>query len=293
MYIKEKCPCDNACCTNGTCAACANEAIDSADEGSCCSEGGGTEMQHPLSGSIYKIAGVFLIFFLATLVVNNIKTFKRIGIADRMPNSITIEGTGKVTAAPNIAVTNIGLVTEKLDVAAAQTENSNKMNALIVSLQKIGIAKDDIRTTQYQIYPKYSYDQKNGSTITGYSVSQGMDVKIRDLSKISEVLAAAGAAGANQVSGIQFTIDEPKNLHAEARTEAVQDAQEKAEKLADELGISLGRVISFSESQGGSAPQPYPMMAKESADGMGGAAPEIQGGTLDIVSTVAVTYEIQ
>lgn len=295
MYINEKCPCENDCCAGGTCAMCANEALEAMDEGSCCggSEvGGGAEMVHPLSSPVFKFVGVFLIIFLITLIANNIKTFKRIGMADRQQNAITIEGLGKVTAAPNIAVTSVGLVTEKSDVAAAQLENSKKMNALVASLKKLGIADEDIKTAQYQIYPKYSYEEKKGSSITGYSVSQSLDVKIRDLTKISEVLAAAGGAGANQVSGIQFTIDEPKNLHAEARAEAVKDAQDKAEKLANDLGIRLGRVIGFSESQGGS-PVPYPMMAKDAVGGYAEAAPQIQAGTLDIQSNVSVTYEIR
>lgn len=292
MYINEKCPCENDCCLNGTCASCAQEAFDSADDGDCCGGSSESEFVHPLSSPVFKFVGVFLIIFLITLIANNIKTFRRIGIADLQQNAITIEGLGKVTAAPNIAVTSVGLVTEKSDVAAAQLENSQKMNALVASLKKIGIAEDDIKTAQYQIYPKYSYEEKKGSSITGYSVSQSLDVKIRDLAKISDVLAAAGVAGANQVSGIQFTIDEPKNLRAEARAEAVKDAQDKAEKLANDLGIRLGRVIGFSESQGGS-PVPYPMMAKDAVGGYAEAAPQIQAGTLDIQSNVSVTYEIR
>jgi len=291
MYINEKCPCENDCCANGTCASCANEALDAMDEESCCG-GGEIETVHPLSSPVFKFVGVFLIIFLITLIANNIRTFGRIGMADRQTNAITIEGTGKVVAAPNIAVTSIGLVTEKADVAAAQVENSQKMKALVASLKKLGIADEDIKTAQYQIYPKYSYEEKKGSTITGYSISQSLDVKIRDLTKISEVLASAGAAGANQVSGIQFTIDEPKNLRAEARAEAVKDAQDKADKLAQDLGVRLGRVIGFSESQGGS-PVPYPMMAKDAVGGYAEAAPQIQAGTLDIQSNVSVTYEIR
>ena len=292
MYINEKCPCENDCCMDGTCTRCANEALGAMDEESCCGGGDEVDITHPLSSPVFKFVGVFLIVFLITLIANNIKTFNRIGIADRQPNAITIEGTGKVTAAPNIAVTSVGLVTEKTDVAAAQTENSQKMKALVASLKKLGIADEDIKTAQYQIYPKYSYEEKKGSTITGYSISQSLDVKIRDLSKISEVLAAAGAAGANQVSGIQFTIDEPKNLRAEARAQAVKDAQDKADKLANDLGVHLGRVIGFSESQGGS-PVPYPMMAKDAVGSYAEAAPQIQAGTLDIQSNVSVTYEIR
>lgn len=239
------------------------------------------------------IVGVLLAFFLITLSFNNLKKFHTIGQAPRQPYSITITGTGKITSAPNIATTQVGLVTEKSDAGAAQSENSQKMNKLIAALQGLGIAQADLKTTQYQVYPKYSYDAKAGSTITGYSVSQNVEVKIRDLQKISAVLAAAAAAGSNQVSGIAFTIDDQKKLEAEAREAAIKDAKEKAEVLADQLGVELGRVVSFSESQGGAMPQPYPMMAKESVGAAPQVAPDIQAGSLEIQSDVAVTFEIE
>ena len=295
MYINEKCPCDNECCENGTCARCAHEALGAMDEGSCCGggESGGSELVHPLSSPVYKFVGVFLIILLATMIANNLKAFRKIGLADRQQNTITIEGSGKITATPNIAVTDIGLVTEKADVAEAQAENSKKMNDLIAGLKKLDIAADDIKTTQYQVYPKYSYEEKRGSTITGYSVSQSVHVKIRDLNKISAVLAAVGSFGANQVSGIQFTIDEPKNLETEARAAAIEDAQDRAKILSKDLGVRLGKVVGFSESARGGAPMPYAMMDKATAGGYAEAAPQIQSGTLDIQSNVVITYEIR
>ena len=244
-------------------------------------------------GPMVKIIGLFVILFLATLIVNNLKTFGHIGEAPRMPYTITISGEGKVTAAPNIAVTSVGLVTEKNDVGAAQSENTQKMNKLIAAMKAAGIADEDLKTTQYQIYPKYSYDSKTGSNITGYSVTQSVEIKIRDLTKISDVLAKAGEAGANQVTGVQFTIDEPKNLRAEAREEAVKDAEEKAEKLAKELGVRLGKVVNFNEMRSGDMPSPMPMYAKEGMGGAADSAPTVQTGTLEINSEVAVTYEIK
>lgn len=241
--------------------------------------------------AVVAIVGVALTVYIATLVVSNIKKFSYIGAPTPPSRTLTISGSGKIIATPNIGVTNIGLVTEKADVAAAQQENSQKMNKLLVALKELGIKDEDIRTTQYQIYPKYSYEEKKGSQITGYSVTQSVEVKIRDLTKISQVLARAGEAGANQVSGITFTIDEQKNLRAQAREEAVKDAKEKASKLATQLGVTLGDVITFSESAGITPPEPRYMMMKE----MGGVgdAPDIQSGSLEIISNVDVTFELQ
>lgn len=238
---------------------------------------------------------IMVIIFLGTIIANNIKKNKEIGIAPRTPYTITITGTGKVTATPTIATTNVGLVTDKADVASAQTENTNKMNALIAALKSLGIDSADIKTAQYQINPKYTYDQKNGSTINGYSVTQSVEVKIRDLTKISAVLAKAGDAGANQVSGIQFTIDEPKNLQAQARDLAVQDAKDKAQKLAATLGVQISRVVNFSEGTPNNIPGPIPMMYAKNAVGIGGSvpAPDVQSGSVEVTSDVAITYEIQ
>lgn len=295
MYVNDKCPCGNKCCSSGTCAACANDAIDGGamDREGCCGQGGGASMMSHQRSPLVKVLALLLMVFLASLIVNNIRKFKYIGRAPTSPYTITIAGMGKVTATPTIAVTNVGLVTEKLDVAAAQAENSEKINKLIAAMKALEISSDDIKTTQYQIYPKYSYEEKRGSQITGYSVTQSVEVKIRDLAKISQVLAKAGEAGANQVSGIQFTIDDPKNLRAEAREQAVKDAKEKAEKLAAELGVHLGKVVNFSEMSGGGPQMPMHMYAKESSASIGGAAPDVQAGTLEINSEVAVTYEIK
>lgn len=260
---------------------------DLSKESSCCRHHGGKHF-------IVVLVGLFLTAYLGTLTANNLKAYRNIGKPDSQIRSITVSGMGKVTATPTIAVTNVGLVTEKPDVASAQTENTAKMNAFIAAMKQVGIAEADIKTTQYQIYPKYSYDQKSGSNIIGYSVTQSVDVKIRDLTKISEVLAKAGSSGANQVSGIQFTIDDPKVIQSEARDKAVADARERAEKLATALGVKLGRVTGFGEDMGQGGPIPMPMFSKM-YDGMGGgeAAPAIQSGTLDVTSNVSITYELE
>ncbi len=234
------------------------------------------------------VAAVYLI----TLARNNLKQFHYIGRAATQQNTITISGEGKVTAAPNIATTEIGLVTEKKDVASAQKENTEKMNKLIAAVKTAGIEEKDIQTTQYQIYPKYDYS--NGrSNITGYIVSQSVTVKIRDLTKISAVLAKVGEAGANQVSSLTFTIDEPESLRAQAREKALKNAREKAETLAKMLGVKILKVASFSEYN---QSLPMPLYARSAeAYGIGGGAapaPDIQAGTMDVTVGVNVIYEI-
>lgn len=236
---------------------------------------------------------VFIIFFVGTVARNNLKKYHFIGKADRMQNTITVNGDGKVTATPNVAVTELGLVTEKTDVSSAQKENTEKMNKLIAEVKKLGIKDEDIQTSNYSIYPKYDYTDGK-SSISGYTVNQSATLKIRDLSKISTVLSKVGEVGINTVSSLNFTIDDPENLRAAARDKALINAKEKALDLAKNLGVKLVRVVSYNEY---TPTDTYPRLYA-GAEGMGGAGasaptPNIQTGSTDVRMSVSVIYEIE
>lgn len=236
---------------------------------------------------------VYLIVFVGTLARNNMKKFQYIGTADRIPYTISITGEGKETGAPNIAVTDIGFVTEGKDVATIQKQNTEKMNTLIAEVKKLGIKDADIQTSNYSVYPKYDYTDGK-SVISGYTINQSVTLKIRDLTKISAVLAKVGEVGVNQVSSLNFIIDDQESLKMAARDKALQNAKEKAMALAKSLGVKLVRVASYSEY---SPTEAYPLKAYSSAMGMGGAvpapAPDIQTGSMDVVVDVNVSFEIQ
>lgn len=244
---------------------------------------------------VLVILGAYLIVLLASMIQMNFGKTARLGKADTQPYTISIAGTGKITATPNIASATLGLQTTKSDVLSAQKENTDTMNLLIGDLKKMDIAASDIQTADYSVYPQYSYDQKTGkSTIDGYIVSQNVRVKIRDLSKISLVLGKAGERGLNQVSGVDFTIDEPASLETQARVMALADASQKAVDLARALGVKLVRVVGFSESSSPVVPPIMyaPMAARDMSMG-GGAAPAVESGSLDVTSNVVITYEIE
>ncbi|MBI4133403.1 SIMPL domain-containing protein, partial [Candidatus Uhrbacteria bacterium] len=229
---------------------------------------------------LLALAFAYLITWLASLVWLNTLKAARVGEADEQPHTIAIEGVGKVTATPNIATATLGLQTTKADVPSAQRENTEKMNRFIDELKRLSIAAEDIQTVAYSIYPQYRYDNEtNRSVIDAYVVSQSVQVKIRDLTKISTVLGAAGEAGMNQVSGVSFTIDDPEVLEAEARQEALALAQVKARELARALGVRLGEVVGFTELGGlpPTFPPPYYLRAEI---GGGGEAPNIESGSL-------------
>lgn len=257
-----------------------------------CDMKNGSSESHGWCIPLYVLAGFLLlalIFFVSVKTNQAYEQTKRIGRADVPQPTIAINGEGKVTAVPDIARISVGLLTEGRDIAAIQRQNTEKMNNLIAAVKALGVAEKDIQTTNYSIYPKYDYTDGR-SILSGYTVNQNATVKVRDLSKVGAIFAKVGEIGANQVSGPDFTIDDPTALHDQARLEAIADAQAKAETLARSLGVTLGRVVGFSESGGGG---PVPMY--DLARGMGGAeasAPKIEAGELDISSDVALVFEI-
>jgi len=170
------------------------------------------------------VLGVGVVLFFYAIAFKNIREAKHIGKAPSEVKTIVIDGAGKVTAVPDIGTVDVGFMTEGRDVQSIQKQNVSKMNALIDALVKLGLDKKDIQTTQYQIYPKYDY--LNGrSILSGYTINQSVTVKIRDLDKISAVLAKAGDSGANQVGGLNFTFDDPENLRVQARNKAILNAK--------------------------------------------------------------------
>ena len=235
---------------------------------------------------LLMLAGVV---YLALLARNAYKAHDYIGRPTATRDTIVIAGEGKVTAVPDIATIDIGVQTEKKTVSDAQKENTERMNAIVDKMKSMGIAKEDIKTTTYTIWPQYDYTN-NRQVLRGYQVSQSVQVKVRDLDKTGDVLGAAGALGANTVSGVNFTIDDPEGLRQEARMKGLAAAKEKAEALAKAAGVRLGKVVGFSESSGG-VPSPI-YYAKDSAMGLGGGSPSIETGSQDVVVDVSVTYEI-
>lgn len=209
-------------------------------------------------------------------------------------NTVSFSGEGKVVANPDVAKVNLSIVTDALTSKAAQDDNSKKSKAVTDYLQKQGLGNKDIKTTGYNIYPQYKYPQYGGQPIIiGYQVNQSMEVKIRDLDKASNILDGVVSAGANQVNGLSFEIDNPEGLKTEARKKAIEDAKKKADELEGEVGIRLGKIVNFSENTGG-YPIPVYFEAKDARGGMGGGeGPAIPVGENEISVSVTLTYQIK
>ena len=266
----------------------------------CCHNGGKPFSHHwPKKVLVIFLSVVLIILgvYLVSLTRNSLKNYSYIGKSPEFKNIITVDGSGKVTVKPDVAVINAGVVTEKNTVAEAQKENTDKMNAIIKTLKTdFKITDNDIKTSQYNIYPRYDWTD-GAQKIIGYSVSQSVEIKVRDFDQIGGILAKAAELGTNSLNGPTFSVDDPEVYKAEAREKAITKAKEKSRILADQVGIKLGSIVNFSENFGGPlSPIAY---SNDMAFGLGGAnekslpTPTIEPGSEEISVNVSISYEIR
>lgn len=230
------------------------------------------------------------VFVLAAVwLLQSIDQMRRAG---NVSDTLTVEGQGKVLATPDVAVAELSINVEAATASLAQNQANVKSNAVVAFLKGKGIEEKDIKTSGYNIYPQYDY--VNGrSVLRGYQVTQSFTVKIRDMARANEALDGVVDAGVNQVGGISFQIDDPEKLKQEARQKAIDDAKQKASVLEGQLGVDLGHIVSFSESQDGFYPQPYMMREAVGGVGGGGTAPALPTGENEVIVNVSVTYQIR
>ena len=261
------------------------------------------EMFQGKKRAIVALVSVLTIFLLVLIIsggvdiVNKIKQSKYIGQDAEFKNTIAISDTGEVYASPDLALVNLMVVNEAKTVAEAMAENAERMNRVIEKMKSLGIEEKDLKTASYNIYPRYEYERDQFGNnygkriLVGYEIRQSLQVKIRNLENIGQVIEGGTAAGANDVGNLQFTIDNQDELKKQAREQAINKAKEKAEQMAFQLGVRLGKVTSFSEN----FYMPYyRSMDYAEASGMGGAGevPDIQTGENKISVSIVITYEI-
>lgn len=205
-------------------------------------------------------------------------------------SGILVSGMGTVHVKPNIATTSIGLETTAATLAEATSQSNTKMTAINDKLKSLGVADKDIQTTAYNVVP-VTNSPRQGETpkITGYRVINQVSVTIRKLDDAGKILDAVVAAGANNIYGINFGIDDPTAAQQQARAAAIKDAQDKAAQLAKAAGITLGKVISISE--GTSVPRP--VLRAGGVMAADAASVPIEAGQLDITVNVDMRFAVQ
>ena len=210
---------------------------------------------------------------------------------------IWVNGQGKVSAAPDMATLQLGIEAQADSVAQAQSEATRAMEEVVKALKANGVAEEDIQTMFLSIQKITAPDKDGqGEITTGFSVTNTVVAKIRNVAKVGEVIDAVVTAGGDltRIDGISFSIDDPTPYLAEAREKAMADAKAKAEQLARLSGVTLGKLIYIQDSSYYYPPTLYPMPYSYYTGGM--AAPAsvtpISPGELDINGSVQLVYSI-
>jgi len=204
-------------------------------------------------------------------------------------------GEAKVAVTPDIAKVTFGIEETGISLKLVQESVNKKSNKLTDELQKLGIKEKDIKTTNYSIYPESDY-QTTPPKITGYRVSISYEVTIRNFDKTNDALVIATSSGANIVGGVNFDISEDVKEEKlnEARAEASAKAKRKAEGLAKAAGVTLGKIINISESQGGDFPIPIALMEKAGSPMAEEPTPaDIKPGETELSVLISLSYEIR
>ncbi len=213
------------------------------------------------------------------------------------PNNqqVTINGTGEISARPDIAVLNFSVIEQRASTPAeALKKSSEKMNQVQEKLTDLGIKEKDIHSSNFSMYPEYDYNDGLRKE-RGYTVNQQLTVKIRNLDMIGDTIKAITLEGVNQIGNVNFEIDDLESLLQQARIKAIAAAKYKAIELAEAADINLCKVLGFWENQN-SGPVMYNRSMTMSEKGFGGsddfAAPIVQPGEQEITAEMSVTFKV-
>lgn len=203
------------------------------------------------------------------------------------PGTITVPGYGAAFGAPDVAYLTLGIEVRNADVNTALAEADSGIAAIIEGLRALDIPAADMQTLDFSVWAEESYGPEGPSldAPSFYRVTNMLRVTLRDTTLVQSALDAAVSAGANRIHGITFGIDNPATLESDARLDALADAQDRAQQIADALGVTLGEPIAVSE---GGAEMPYMMDAARALGGGG----SIQEGQLSVSVQVQVAYEL-
>lgn len=248
-----------------------------------------------LENKFFQIASCTLIIVLTVFVAVLINEKSQ----PNENNLVTVTGTGEVYIVPDVGVINISVRTENKDVKSATDENNKKINSIVSFLKDKKIEEKDIKTNTFNLNPIYSYESETGKrTVTGYEANQGLSVKIRDTSKVGEIISGATEKGANDIGNLTFITDDNETIKENAKKIAIENAKAKAKALEQQLGVKMIKIVNYSEDAYTPTINSYDSYnAGINLKAMGSpsavASPEVQTGQNKIISTVTITYAIQ
>jgi uncharacterized protein len=202
--------------------------------------------------------------------------------------TIVVPGTGRVSVVPDVADLRLGVAVARPKVDAARSEAARVMDAILEAVDVAGVQRRDVRTTLLSIQPRYDYREGRPPSLTGYELANVVEVTIRDLARLGDVVDAALAAGALSMDGLSFRLADPAPAEHEARRLAMADARSRADVLAAEGGLEIDGVSDILE--GGPSRPPIPFPKAERMMVAGDAATPVEAGALEVAVSVTVTY---
>lgn len=255
-------------------------------------------------GAVSLLALIISVFFIVK-IVNEVKSSSYVGRGNQPANTISVSGEGEVLAVSDIATLSININKEGKTAKEAQDLLNESITKTLKYIKDQKIEDKDVKSEYGGLTPKYSYEKVACFTypcpttdpkIVGYTATQSITIKIRAVDTASDIRTGLAALGVTDISGPTFSIDDEQGFKDSARSKAITDAKEKAKVLAKELGVKIGKVVSFNENSGGSYPMMYSAKSAIGAEAMldsRAPAPTLPKGENKIISNVSITYEIR
>ena len=203
---------------------------------------------------------------------------------------LDINATGEVSRVPDVAIISAGVVSRASTATAALSDNADRMGRVLEALKRAGVADRDIQTSNVSLNPEYRYPQDQSPQLVGYTASNTVTIRFRDIRSSGKILDALVKEGANQINGPTLVVDKPEQALDEARAKAIASGRARAEMYARSLGMRVVRVVSVNESGGYAPPPPMPVMmaARGERD-----QTKIEPGEQRLQVNLAMTFELQ
>jgi len=204
------------------------------------------------------------------------------------PPAISVLGEASVSVAPDQAQVDGGVTTDAKTAREASDANNAAMGKVLAALKGAGIDEKDFQTARLSLQPKYAPDRAGPTAVTGYRASNRVTIKVRDVTKVANVIDALVGGGANEIGGINFTVSQASKVLDDARAKALADARRKAEIYAKAAGVTLGEPLSITEEGGAT-----PLFRSKMAAPMAAAPAQVAAGEETLSVTVNVTWAIK
>jgi uncharacterized protein YggE len=205
------------------------------------------------------------------------------------PSTIVSSGTGRVALAPDLADLRLGVAVSRPTVDAARAEAARVMDAILAAVDAAGVARRDVRTALLSVQPRYDYRDDKAPTLTGYELHNVVEVTVRDLARLGDVVDGTLGAGATSMDGLSFRIADPSEAEREARTMAMAQARSRADVLAEAAGLTITGVAEVVEGAAGQPPGPRPKVERMLMAAADVPTP-VEAGSLEIAVGVTVTF---